>query len=92
MVHARLTGIHFYFYVMQGTFTIFNHYSVHFNETLWKEPETFKPDRFLDENMKIINTENMIPFGLGKFAYEIVLKLKMCVSVPAEKMFGAHLE
>jgi len=35
------------------------------DETIWKEPRTFNPERFLDDNMKVINTDNFIPFGTG---------------------------
>ena len=36
------------------------------DETIWKEPRTFNPERFLDDNMNIINTDNFIPFGTGR--------------------------
>jgi len=32
----------------------------------WKDPENFRPERFLDEDHKIFRSENVIPFGLGK--------------------------
>jgi len=33
----------------------------------WSDPDTFRPERFLDETRsKVINTERLIPFGIGK--------------------------
>jgi len=31
----------------------------------WKDPENFRPERFLDKDNTIINSEKMIAFGLG---------------------------
>ena len=36
------------------------------DETIWKEPRKFNPERFLDDKMKVINTDNFIPFGTGR--------------------------
>lgn len=36
---------------------------------IWTDPQNFRPERFLDENMKITGKENVIPFGLGKQSY-----------------------
>ena len=32
----------------------------------WTEPETFNPDRFLDESGRVIKEERFVPFGIGK--------------------------
>jgi cytochrome P450 len=52
--------------IPQGTFTTFNLYSLHHSESIWEEPHTFRPERFLDDKMKVVNTEKIIPFGIGK--------------------------
>lgn len=31
----------------------------------WRDPDVFRPGRFLDENQKIVNTERLIIFGQG---------------------------
>ena len=40
--------------------------SVQMDAEFWKDPETFRPERFLDENRNIIKTVNMLPFGAGR--------------------------
>ncbi|CRK95079.1 CLUMA_CG008557, isoform A, partial [Clunio marinus] len=40
--------------------------SVHMDPEFWKDPEVFRPERFLDENMKIHNVERLIPFAIGR--------------------------
>ena len=45
---------------------IFNLYAVHHNKSTWRDPENFRPERYLDENGKFIKNPQAIPFGLGK--------------------------
>ena len=40
--------------------------TVHMDKSFWGDPEVFRPERFLDENNNIVNTERLIPFGLGR--------------------------
>lgn len=40
--------------------------TVHMDRDHWGDPENFRPERFLDCNNNIINTERLIPFGLGR--------------------------
>lgn len=40
--------------------------SVHMDKDYWKNPDEFYPERFLNENMEVINSERLIPFGLGR--------------------------
>jgi len=35
------------------------------NREYWKDPENFRPERFLDEKHMIAGSEHVIPFGLG---------------------------
>ncbi len=37
--------------------------------TVWEEPETIKPERFLDADGKYIRQDGLIPFGLGKTGF-----------------------
>lgn len=40
--------------------------SVHMDADFWKDPHEFRPERFLDENMKIKNLERLYSFGSGR--------------------------
>lgn len=40
--------------------------TVHMDPGHWGDPECFRPERFLSPDGKIINTERLIPFGLGR--------------------------
>ena len=43
-----------------------NAYSAHMETAFWKDPENFRPERFLDRDNKIINSARVISFGLGE--------------------------
>ncbi len=52
---------------MQGTQVLASLHSIHFNPKHWKQPNEFNPGRFLNEDgSKIINTEHLVPFSVGK--------------------------
>ncbi|CRL00053.1 CLUMA_CG013340, isoform A [Clunio marinus] len=40
--------------------------SVHMDPEFWKDPEVFRPERFLDQNMIVKNLDRLIPFGAGR--------------------------
>ena len=42
-----------------------NIWAVHNDPKLWKNPEIFNPERFLDEQGNFINSNQVIPFSLG---------------------------
>jgi len=35
------------------------------NPKIWKDPENFRPERFLDDKQMITGSEDVIPFGIG---------------------------
>lgn len=51
--------------IPKGTTVLMSIGDVHFDPELWGDPHIFKPERFIDENGKIKNSEHMYPFGLG---------------------------
>lgn len=41
--------------------------SVHMDDKFWKDPESFRPERFLDESFSKVNiSDRLIPFGAGR--------------------------
>lgn len=40
-------------------------YSVHTDKEYWGDPEVFRPERFLDENGKVVYNDRLLPFGYG---------------------------
>jgi cytochrome P450 len=65
--HAALrdTEVHGYF-IPKGCMVLGNGVSVHMDPKTWKDPDNFRPERFIGEDQKIIGSENVIPFSLGK--------------------------
>ena len=54
------------FVIPRGSTVFTNLYHVHHNPENFPDPETFKPERFLDETRtRIIGTENLMPFSVG---------------------------
>jgi steroid 17alpha-monooxygenase/17alpha-hydroxyprogesterone aldolase len=54
--------------IPKGTAVLVNLWRIHTDPNEWKESESFKPERFLDENDKFIGWEarpDFIPFGAG---------------------------
>lgn len=41
-------------------------HSVLMDKDYWGDPEVFRPDRFLDEHEKVVNSDHLMPFGQGK--------------------------
>ncbi|CAG9763050.1 unnamed protein product [Ceutorhynchus assimilis] len=53
--------------IPEDTTILTNLYSVHMDRGIWKNPQDFRPERFLDENGKItVDEDNYLPFGYGK--------------------------
>jgi len=43
-----------------------NLHSIHHSEDLWEDPYVFRPERFLNDKMELINQQKIIPFGVGE--------------------------
>ncbi|XP_045785006.1 probable cytochrome P450 305a1 [Maniola jurtina] len=52
--------------IPKGTTILVSLGDLHQDETLWDEPNTFKPERFIDENGALKTPANLYPFGLGR--------------------------
>jgi len=55
-----------------------NAYSAHMETTFWKDPENFRPERFLDKDNKIINSARLVQFGLGML---LLIKCKFQIQI-----------
>ncbi|XP_014673139.1 PREDICTED: cytochrome P450 2C23-like [Priapulus caudatus] len=51
--------------IPNGTMVFANLYAVHRDPKRFPEPDVMKPERFLDENGKLSNSEHLIPFSIG---------------------------
>nr|C0SPF7.2 RecName: Full=Farnesoate epoxidase; AltName: Full=Cytochrome P450 15C1; AltName: Full=Protein dimolting; Short=mod; Flags: Precursor [Bombyx mori] len=51
--------------IPKGTFILLSLYELHHGPH-WKDPETFRPERFLTKEGNILQDEWLIPFGIGK--------------------------
>ncbi|KAK7274974.1 hypothetical protein RIF29_16077 [Crotalaria pallida] len=53
--------------VPAGTTAMVNMWAITRNEKVWSEPEVFKPERFMDEEVNIMGSElRLAPFGAGR--------------------------
>ncbi|XP_015519448.1 methyl farnesoate epoxidase [Neodiprion pinetum] len=52
--------------IPKDTVVLVNYYSVHHERLHWKDPEVFRPQRFLNANGVFMPDDFSIPFGLGK--------------------------
>ncbi len=50
-------------------------HGVHRDPKVWKEPFTFNPEHFLDDNGSVCNREKIIPFGMGKILWDYSINL-----------------
>ena len=53
----------------------YNVWSVHRDPDFWTDPEVFRPERFIAPDGRIdkSKTERLIPFGVGKVNFQMVL-------------------
>ncbi len=66
--HTTIEDIVFRGYdIPKGTTVMSNLYSVHRDTRVWKDPYTFNPERFLDEDGKVHRIEQLIPFSMGEY-------------------------
>lgn len=55
------------FKIPKETMVWLNLWSVHNDVDHWGDPENFRPERFLSNDLKsIVNAERVVPFGIGK--------------------------
>ena len=64
MNNAKLDG----FDIEKGSVIIVNQHSANMDESVWKDPETFRPERLLNNKHELDNDicNHILPFGLGR--------------------------
>jgi cytochrome P450 len=54
------------YFIPENTIMWANIWSAHRDQTIWKDPEEFRPERFLDEDGNLLKKDHTIGFGAGK--------------------------
>ncbi|KAI8019734.1 Cytochrome P450 78A5 [Camellia lanceoleosa] len=63
-IHDTHIGDHF---IPGGTTAMVNMWAITHNEQVWSEPNEFKPDRFLEDDVAIMGSDlRLAPFGSGR--------------------------
>lgn len=58
--------------LLQDTTLLLSIWSVHMDPEHWKDPEVFRPERFLNETQDaIVKDDWFIPFGLGNLIWKM---------------------
>nr|XP_057921192.1 cytochrome P450 2U1 isoform X2 [Doryrhamphus excisus] len=52
--------------IPQGTVILPNLWSAHRDPTVWDDPDSFKPERFLDDHGKLVRKDCFMPFGIDR--------------------------
>ena len=66
--HVAARDISFHGYTIpKGAVVLPNLHKVLNDSSNWNEPEKFDPQRFLNEDGKVVGREDVTPFGSGEF-------------------------
>jgi hypothetical protein len=65
-----------------------NLYGAHMDPNVWNEPDSFKPDRFLDKDGQVMHKEKVIAFSLGMSTPDIHFESR--ISFTAVLRFMLH--
>ncbi|KAF2901223.1 hypothetical protein ILUMI_04967 [Ignelater luminosus] len=52
--------------IPKNSTVLVNAYSIYVDKEIWKDPEVFRPERFLDSKGKFVYNKVLMPFGLGR--------------------------
>ena len=57
--------------IPSGTWVLPTLSAVHMDESIWGDPDKFRPDRFINEG-KCHRPDMLVPFGIGKFVRDFI--------------------
>ncbi|ODM89460.1 Methyl farnesoate epoxidase [Orchesella cincta] len=69
------------YFIPKGTYIVPNMHGMHHDKSYWKDPENFRPERFLDETRQFKTDPRLKAFGFGK---------RICVGEPLASMSLLH--
>ncbi|XP_055864758.1 cytochrome P450 2J2-like isoform X3 [Biomphalaria glabrata] len=52
--------------IPKGTIVMPNLDAIHASKEIWGDPETFRPERFLDDKGNVMTREELMPFSIGR--------------------------
>jgi cytochrome P450 len=61
------------FIIPKDVILIPNLYSILFDPDVFEDPKVFRPERFLDADGKLVNTEQVLTFSLGKNCNNLII-------------------
>ena len=70
--------------IPKGTMIVPLQWAVHMNPKVYEDPETFNPQRFLDEDGNFLAPLDFIPFQTGKYYF---VSFQMSFSFPTERLY-----
>lgn len=79
LVHRAVKDVAMGDYIIRkDTLALVSLHSLHMDKEYWKDPEIFRPDRFMDENGRLLSHEfNFLPFGHGKKVFRASLRKEL---------------
>ena len=104
LVHAVSEDVELEGYLLpKGTHVVTNIFCIHKNPEYFKDPQIFRPERFLTKEGNFVRDERVIPFGIGKrscpgepvaqteiFLYVTSLLQKYEIVMPAGKNYSTR--
>ena len=61
---------------LQGSLFVMNLNSIHLSKEIWRDPEVFRPERFLNEKQELIHLDKVMSFGWGMFTLNYKTQVK----------------
>lgn len=88
IVHRALETVKFGDYIIpKDAIMLVSLYSLNMDAEYWKDPLEFRPERFLDEEGKLIqHVDQFLPFGLGEFGYHFWLNIACIAGMQVDNL------